>query len=64
MVAHSDPFQVYRVGCGMVGLVGLGPSITVATQVVTEHAVDRVNTAPKSASLWWVAGLVPAFWEA
>ena len=48
----------------MVGLVGLGPSITVATQVVTEHAVDRVNTAPKSASLWWVAGLVPAFWEA
>lgn len=64
MVAHSDPFQVYLVGCGIVVLLGAGPSTTVATQAPPEQAVDSVNTAPKSFSFWRVAGLVPAFCEA
>lgn len=48
----------------MVGLLGAGPSTTVATQVPPEQLVDSVKVAPKSFSFWRVAGLVPAFCEA
>ncbi len=53
------PSQVYRAGCGNVGLAGAGPPTTVAIQTPLEQSVSNVYVSEKSGSHWLAARLVP-----